>query len=275
MRRFLIPSLLFFSGVAMASNCEHQADRSFSVDAAGLRTLVTDLGSTDLRLRGVAGLAKIEVQARACASDEGDLQRLVLNHRQDGDRLIVENERVRGSFTISLFGSHYAYLDVEIRVPASLAVEANTGSGDVNARDLHSLRYHAGSGDLEVENIAGDFVAEVGSGDIDGSDVGRFELESTGSGDINLHDIHGDAEIGGVGSGDVTLEKVGGSVQVGHVGSGDIDLREVSGDVTVDSIGSGDIDAHDVRGNLTVRSKGSGDIYHHDVGGRIDIPHRD
>ena len=153
------------------------------------------------------------MRARACASDAADLDRLSINHRVDGDRLVVESERHSGSFSFSIFGSHYAYLDVEIRMPASLAVEVDSGSGDIDARDLASLDFDAGSGDLNVENVAGELVVSVGSGDVEGSDIGRFRLKSTGSGDITLDDIHGDAEVGGVGSGDVTLHKVGGSVQ--------------------------------------------------------------
>ena len=275
MRRIVLVSLLIASAPALATNCEHEADRSFDVDAAGLRTLATHFGSTDLRLRGVPGLAKVEVRARACASDADDLDRLTLNHRVDGNRLVVESERHRGSFSFSIFGSHYAYLDIEIRMPASLAVEVDSGSGDIDARDLASLDFDAGSGDLNVENIAGELVVSVGSGDVEGSDIGRFRLKSTGSGDITLDDIHGDAEVGGVGSGDLTLSKVGGSVRIDHVGSGDVDLRGVSGDVTLDSIGSGDVDAVDVRGNLTVRSSGSGDVYHRNVGGKVDVPDSD
>ena len=158
MRRIILASLLIASAPALATNCEHEADRSFDVDAAGLRTLATHFGSTDLRLRGVPGLAKVEVRARACASDADDLDRLTLNHRVDGNRLIVESERHRGSFSFSIFGSHYAYLDIEIRMPASLAVEVDSGSGDIDARDLANLDFDAGSGDLNVENIAGDLV---------------------------------------------------------------------------------------------------------------------
>ncbi|HMM66369.1 MAG TPA: DUF4097 family beta strand repeat-containing protein [Dokdonella sp.] len=275
MRLILASSLLLVSATAFASNCEHQADRSFNVDRADIKTLVAKLGSTDLRLRGVAGLARIEVQARACASNAGDLDRLTVSQRRDGDRLVIETERNRGSYTFSLFGSSYAYLELEIRVPATLAVDVDTGSGDVDARGLESLRYEAGSGDLIVENIAGELVADVGSGDVEGSDVGRFHLVSTGSGDFNLRDIHGDVEVGGVGSGDLTFRKVGGSVQIDRVGSGDVDLYEVGGDVSVDSIGSGDLHAVDVRGNLTVKSSGSGDISHRNIGGRVDVPDSD
>ncbi len=275
MRLSLAACFLFLSTSVFASDCANHADRSFNVERADIKTLVAKLGSTDLRVRGERGGTRIEIQARACASSADDLERLVIDQHRDGDRLIIETEHNKGSYTYSLFGSSYAYLELEIRVPLDLAVEVDTGSGDVDAQDLASLTYEAGSGDLNVENIVGELIASVGSGDVEGSAIGRFHLLSTGSGDFNLHDIRGDVEVGKVGSGDLRLRKIAGSIHVGHVGSGDLDLFGIGGDVSVDSIGSGDIDADDVRGNLTVKSSGSSDITHRNIRGKIDVPESD
>ena len=275
MRAIVILTLSLFSANAFAADCAHHADRSFNVERADIKTVAAKLGSTDLKVHAVDGLSRIEVQARACASNAADIDRLVIDQHRDGDRLVIETERNHDTWSFSLFGSHYAYIELEIRVPTDLAVEVDSGSGDVDARDLASLKYAAGSGDLDVENIAGELVVEVGSGDVEGSGIGRFNLVSTGSGDFNLHDIRGDVEVGGVGSGDLGFRKVAGSIHVGNVGSGDLDLSEVGGDVIVDSIGSGDINADNVRGNLTVKSSGSSEITHHNIGGKIDIPESD
>lgn len=275
MRALVVLALSLFSAPVFAADCAHHADRSFNVDRAGIRILAAKLGSTDLKLRGVSGLSRIEVQARACASDANDLDRLVINQQRDGDRLVIETERNRDSYSFSLFGSSYAYLELEIRVPLDLAIDVDTGSGDVDARDLSSLKYAAGSGDLDVGNIAGELVVEVGSADVEGSGIGRFHLISTGSGDFTLDDIRGDVEIGRVGSGDLDLRKVAGSIQVGRVGSGDLEFSDVGGDVIVDSIGSGDVNIYKVRGDLTVQSSGSGDVSHREIGGKIDVPELD
>ncbi len=275
MRSLLAACFVLLSGSVFASDCAHHADRSFNVDRADIKTLVAKLGSTDLRLRGVSGLSRIEVQARACASDEKELDRLIVNQRREGDRLVVDTDRSKGNFSFSWFGSSHAYLELEIRVPLDLATRVHTGSGDVDARDLASLEYNAGSGDLRVESIAGELVVDVGSGDVEGSGVGRFHLVSTGSGDFNLRDIRGDVEVGSVGSGDIDLRKVAGSVRIGQVGSGDLEISDIGGDVSVDSIGSGDLDADNVRGNLTVKSRGSSDINHRNIGGKVDVPSDD
>ncbi len=275
MRAILVLTLSLFSISVFAADCAHQADRSFNVERADIKILAAKLGSTDLKLRGVSGLSRIEVQARACASDAGDLDRLVVDQHREGDRLVIDTVRNHDTWSVSLFGSSYAYLELEIRVPLDLGVDVDTGSGDVDARDLASLKYAAGSGDLDVENITGELVVEVGSADVEGSGIGRFHLVSTGSGDFKLRDIRGDVEVDRVGSGDLGFRKVAGNIHVGHVGSGDLDFSEVGGDVIVDSIGSGDVNADDVRGNLTVKSSGSSDITHRNIGGKIDVPESD
>ena len=269
MRLLVVAALILSSTSAFAVDCAHHADRSFHVERADIKTLAVKLGSTDMKVRGVDGLARIEVQARACASNAGDLERLTVEQRRDGDRLVIETERNNDSWSLSLFGSSYAYLELEIRVPRDLPLEVNSGSGDVDARELASLDYTAGSGDLDVTDIAGELTVETGSGDVEGSGLGRLHLRSTGSGDFNLRDIRGDVEVGDVGSGDLDLRKVAGSIQVDQVGSGDLDFSEVGGDVGIDSIGSGDVSVEDVRGNLTVKSAGSSDINHRNVGGKV------
>ena len=270
MRLLVVAALILSSTAAFAVDCAHHADRSFNVERADIKTLAVKLGSTDMKVRGVDGLARIEVQARACASNAGDLERLTVEQRRDGDRLVIETERNNDSWSLSLFGSSYAYLELEIRVPRDLPLEVNSGSGDVDARELASLDYTAGSGDLDVTDIAGELTVETGSGDVEGSGLGRLHLRSTGSGDFNLRDIRGD-----VGSGDLDLRKVAGSIQVDQLGSGDLDFSEVGGDVGIDSIGSGDVSVEDVRGNLTVKSAGSSDINHRNVGGKVDVPESD
>lgn len=274
MRLPLIAFFLLLSAQASATTCKHEADRSLDIDRAGLTALVAKNGSSDVRVRGVADIGRIEVRGRACASNPADLDRLKVEQRRDGDRLVLEIGRDTG-MTISLFGSSYAYLDLEIRVPLDLAMEIDNGSGDIDVRDVARLRYDGGSGDLDLENIAGELDIEVGSGDIVGSNVGPVNLRSISSGDVDLRKIGGDVTVGRVGSGDLDLRNISGSVNVERIGSGDVTVNDVQGSVTVDRIGSGDLRAAGVRGDLTVRSSGSGDVSHRDIGGKVDVPSSD
>ena len=274
MRRLFLASVsLMLSTAAHADDCAHRADRDLDIDAARLKSLAIEAGATDLRVHGVAGLARIEVRGRACASSAELLERLRVTEHRDGDRVVVRAEREGNSW--SLFGSSYASLDLEVRIPAALALDVDTGSGDAVIEDVASLAWKAGSGDLEARNIAGTLRASVGSGDVEARDVGAFDLGSTGSGDIHVDGVRGDVEAGNGGSGDLTFRRVNGSVRVGSVGSGDIALRDIGGNVSVDSTGSGDVDVDGVRGDLTVKAQGSGDTSHRNVAGKVSVPEDD
>lgn len=277
MRRAFLSLLLLvplLPAAAMAENCQFTAQRDFDVDAAGLKTLALQLGPTDAHVEGVAGLAKVEVRGRACASRQDWLGQLTVEQQRDGDRLVVTPHEEHGT-NWSLGGSSYAWIDLRVRVPAGLAVDIRTASGDADVRGVAALDFKSASGDLRVSGIAGPFSAEVASGDIEGGNVGSFELRRTASGDIRLHDVHGDARVGSAGSGDVALEHVEGGVEVGSVGSGDLRLTHVARNVQVGSIGSGDVDADDIGGDFIVRARGSGDVNHRGVRGKVDVPKDD
>lgn len=259
---------------AAADNCKFEAHRDFDVDAAGLKTIAFRIGSSDLVVTGVPGLARIEVRGRACASEQAWLEDLRVDQQRSGDRLEIAPRQDRGQHW-SWFESSYAYVDLEVRVPAGLAVDLRSGSGDAKVRNVAALDYDGSSGDLAIDKVAGTVALSLSSGDVDGSDIGSVDVRAVSSGDLGLRDIHGDAQVDRVGSGDVTLDNVGGSVTVGRVGSGDVRIAHVERNVSIDSVGSGDVTASDVGGDFTVRSKGSGDVHHRGVRGKVDVPHDD
>jgi DUF4097 and DUF4098 domain-containing protein YvlB len=269
---FAIACLLLSTGAA-AEDCKHHAERNLDIDAAGLKSLAIESGSTDITVRGVAGLARIEVRGKACASTPELLERLRVVERRDGDRLVVRAEREGGSW--SLFGSVYSSLELEVRMPSTLALAVEAGSGDGVIEDVASLDWKSGSADLEVRNVAGAVRSSMGSGDVQARAVGPLTLSSTGSGDLEADGVRGDVEVGSGGSGDLTFRRVDGNVRIGDIGSGDVDLRDIIGSVVVDSTGSGDVTVDGVRGDLTVRSQGSGDTSHRNVAGKVDVPSDD
>ncbi len=250
------------------AECRYTADRNFDVPAAGLRTLAFELGSNDLVVEGAPGQTTIEVRGRACSSDAAWLDQLTVDQHRDGDRVTITPHAGRDIH----FG--YAYVDLRVRVPASLAIVAKGDSGDVEARNIGSLDFDTSSGDLVAEHIAGKLGAEVSSGDIRASDIGDADIRRTSSGDISLRNVHGPANIASSGSGDLQLDGVA-SVSIGHVGSGDVHVSDAASDVTIESIGSGDITVSDVGGDFRVGSRGSGDVSHRNVRGKVSVPHDD
>lgn len=268
-------SLVFLSllvpATAMANECHFSAERDFDVDAASLVSVALALGSSDVTVEGVPGLAKVEVRGKACASDQAWLAGLTVEQQRAGDLLTITPHADRAS-NWSWFGSSHAYIDLHVRVPSTLAVNIKGSSGDAQVSGVAALGFDMSSGDLQVRNIAGPLTIEVSSGDVTGEDVGAVEVQRTSSGDINLRDVRGDVKVGRAGSGDLQFDHVSGGVQIGSVGSGDVSLSHVDRDVDVDSIGSGDISVDTVGGNFTLRSRGSSDVHHHDVRGTVSVP---
>ena len=270
MYRLLCSTAFIILPVLAGAECRYSADRNFDIPAAGLATVTFDLGSSDLIVEGVPGLAQIEVRGHACASEQAWLDQLTVDQNRSGDRVQItphNGHDLHGSWT----GSTYAYVDLRVRVPTKLAAAIKSQSGDTQARNIASLDFDASSGDLEAEHIAGALSLEVSSGDVRGKDIGSVDIRGTSSGDINLRDVHGPVGVARAGSGDLTFDTVG-SVNIGNVGSGDVSVTNAGNDVTVASIGSGDVRVDGVNGNFQVGSKGSGDVEHHNVRGKVSVP---
>jgi DUF4097 and DUF4098 domain-containing protein YvlB len=274
MRLLLCSILGLVAAQASANECKFTADRPLDIDPAGLHALVLKLDSSDVRVRGVAGLAKIEIHGKACASDESWLADLTVKQVRDGDRVVVTANQ-RPQRTINWFGSTYASIDFEVRMPAALPLQIDSNSGDADVADIATLDFTAHSGDLNVHNVAGAVGVEVGSGDIKADDVGSLDLRRSGSGDVRAKNVRGEVTVGHVGSGDLGFAKVQKSIHVASVGSGDVNVDNAGGDVVIDSIGSGDVSASDINGNFVVKAAGSGDIHHRNVKGKVTVPHGD
>jgi hypothetical protein len=270
--RFLIFSTLMLVGTgAVANECAYQEPRNLDIDAAGLHTLEAKLGSSDLRAEGVAGLNKIEVRARACASEKSRLAGLTLDQTRVSDTVTLTTHQADQQ-NFSTFGSNYAYIDLEVRMPQSLALRVRSNSGDSDLKNLSSLDFSSHSGDLIVHHVDGAVVVDVHSGDVKADGVGSLDVQHSGSGDIQAENVKGEVHVGRVGSGDLTFTSVGKGVHVESVGSGDVIVHGAGGTVVVDSIGSGDVSASDVGGDLIVKSAGSGDVHHSGVKGKVSIP---
>ena len=276
MRKLISVLLLIAVPLAASANeCKFTAARNADLDASGLKDLMLTLGSTDLDIRSVPGITKVEVRGTACASDASKLQDLQVNARRNGDHATVDTSNNGGYINISLFGSSYAYMKLEVRVPASLAVAVDSGSGDITASDLGSLNFDSGSGDLTADRIAGPLTLKVGSADVKAQHVGSVDLRGSGSGDVQVTDVQGDVRAGHSGSGDLSFGHVTGSVTIGGTGSGDIRLNNIGRDVDVGSTGSGDVTADGVGGNFSVHSTGSGDVRHSNIKGSVNVPKSD
>ena len=276
MSKYLACTLLLLSGFAHANEpCKFEAPRNATLDLAGIHTVAIQVHQHNIHLTGGAA-ATGGIHGRACASSQPLLSGLQVVTHREGDRLVIEAKDSNSPFHgVSLFGNHYDYLDLQIDLPASLAVDVEVGSGDAWVKNVAQLKGDVGSGDLDVAGVHGRFDAKVGSGDIRASDVGETHVSSVSSGDFKVDQVHGNVTVGSVGSGDLTAERVQGNVAINSVGSGDATARTVSGNVDVGSIGSGDLHVNGVGHNLHVASVGSGDVEHSGVAGKVNVPKSD
>ena len=273
MRLALACVLLIAALPAFADNhCAYSAQRSIDIDPAGLAALRFELASSDLQVEGVPGLAKIEVRGRACASQQDWLGELNMTQERVGNKAVVKP--TPRTDHVNWSDNHYAYIDFKVRVPAKLALEVDTHSGDADIAHVASLDFSSHSGDLKLDDVAGAASIQVNSGDVTAESLGSLVLRSSGSGDVTANGVRGDVKVGHVGSGDLHFADVRGGVQVDSVGSGDVSVQNIGRDFVVGSIGSGDIDAQSISGNLIVTTAGSGEIHHRGVSGQVQVPKR-
>ena len=146
---------------------------------------------------------------------------------------IVENPPITqegNTVKVGLSGDHDLFnnisIDYEVSVPADVA-----------------LNLHSGSGDVTVDH------------------AGRYLSASSGSGNVRAHGIHGPAELSS-GSGDIDLEQDGPGDVKTKSGSGNIRVHGFNGGLTART-GSGDVEAD---GKLTAAANlasGSGNVVMH------------
>jgi hypothetical protein len=114
-------------------------------------------------------------------------------------------------------------IDYDITLPKASAVNASTGSGDVEIQDVgDTVKAQSGSGSVRVHGVQGAITLGTGSGDI--------ELQQNGPGDVKAE----------TGSGSVRLQGLSGALKA-STGSGDI---EAQGQPTADwklTTGSGSV----------------------------------
>ncbi|MFK7986597.1 MAG: DUF4097 family beta strand repeat-containing protein [Sandaracinaceae bacterium] len=232
----VVMGLVVLTLVGCAGDARIVESRQTEAVVDGRSGLELDVGAGDLFVEGVADLDTVEVEVdlmtarHVLAEDDraSDSLTFELDARDDDTlRLVVQIDD----------GPPGYYADVRVRVPMAMAIDALDGSGDLDVRDVASLTLNDGSGEIQVERVAGAVRIEDGSGD----------LVVDGAASVDIRDDSGEIRVQRV-TGDVTIEDA----------SGDIELDLIEGTATVGD-GSGDIVAGEV-GELVVSEDGSGEV---------------
>ena len=249
-------ALIFLTGFAALSMAvsAFETQKELSLPAQGLKRLEITAGAGSLEVVGREGLTAVEVTARVVAPGvrEKDLEdylqdEVVLELKKAGEAAVLVS-RVRGSRSIIRFRDD-ARIDLTVRMPKSLALDIEDGSGDMVVEGTGApVRIDDGSGDIRVLDVGGPLNIEDGSGEIEVKGVrGDLTIED-GSGGVEVSDVSGDVTIED-GSGDLRVRRVGGGVTVDD-GSGDIDIEGVEKDVRLIDTGSGEVSISGEKGRV-------------------------
>jgi len=231
MRGFIVMAM-FAVSLSHAGSQGYTEVRNLELDASGLSEMFIEAGAGAMVVTGVEGGDAVVVVATITV-DTDDLddgakfieKRLRLSLERDGDRA-----RLGADFRPEWGRDTDAVIDLDVRMPAQLALVIDDGSGPIT-----------------VDGIASNVRIDDGSGSI--------RLEDTGA--VKIDD----------GSGSITIVRAAGDVYV-EDGSGTIEIRGVQGSVTVDD-GSGDIEIDDVEHDLVIEEEGSGSLRYTNVRGTV------
>jgi hypothetical protein len=253
MKLLLAGAIFLFSGSAAAWNCEHEKSIERTLDLADARELGLVTGAVDLEISGNRKLSQAIVTGRVCVSQEDWLQQSGIEFYDDG-RHEVRAVLPELEDDWSIAGQRYAYLDLELEVPAHLPLVVIDGAGDIEIDSVMGVTLSDSAGDLLIEDTVGPVVIRDSSGDIE------------------LEDIFGDVIIESDASGDIRGDDIAGSVRVAEDSSGEIHFTDVGEDFIVERDTVGDISANGVIGDFRVLEDGSGKISAKDIGGELQIP---
>jgi len=249
----LVLLLLVLIASDLQADCEFERLLDQSLDVSDSQSLAIAAGAGELEIVGVSRSDEVKISGKICVSEEHWLDESRLE-TSSGDRAEINVVLPDVSGGWSLWGSKYAYMDLELEVPDGLALELRDSSGDIEIEDIFTLWVQDSSGDIDIRNAAG-----------------LVEIKDS-SGDIEVHGLQGDFTIISDSSGDIRGSGIEGNVRVESDSSGEIWFTNVRKDVIIEQDSSGDIIAEDVGGDFRVLKDSSGRIHSEDIAGEVVIP---
>jgi hypothetical protein len=165
----------------------------------------------------------------------------------------INDERLRSGVSISY----------DVTLPKETHLRSNTGSGDIRIDDVAGNTIaHTGSGNIRIHNLGAELEAQAGSGDVEADGVQGAVRATTGSGNLHIRSKGNGYVRAHTGSGDVTITDVNGGLDA-STGSGNIHAGGKIGDNWKLQTGSGDVRVtlpRDAKFNINARSS-SGSVH--------------
>lgn len=282
-----------FGGDA-SSKAERTDTREFQIAAGKRLSATTPYGTIRVRAtEGGAGSLHATVHAWGATQAEADDQlartSVVVDETAWGASIRLEVRKPAAESDARQGGSS---VDLEIAIPAGVALELKSNSGDVSAdgAGFAAARVESSYGSVRVENVTGETLAASNSGKVTVSNVRDGAVDAhSGYGDVVVKDVRGGAVTIETHSGSLEIERVHGTRFSATSGYGSVVLSEVesegelvatskSGEVRVTKAkaislrlksGYGKVSARESRGDLVLESS-SGDISAEDAGPRVE-----
>ncbi|MFI5370224.1 MAG: DUF4097 family beta strand repeat-containing protein [Candidatus Eisenbacteria bacterium] len=232
-------------GALVATAATAHADdwnRTYPVTGHPRLEVVTD----DAQVRVTVGdphTVGIHVHTEGWKIESGGIS---IRAEQTGDQIRFEAREPHFNWGIYF---HSRHVEIDLTVPTELALDIETGDGDVTLAPLGgAVRVHTGDGAVSAEGLHGDLRLESGDGQIRARDLEGHLFAHTGDGSIAVSGRFTGLELS---SGDGRIEatvtsgsKVSETWSL-HTGDGSIVLRvprDLAADLEADT-GDGSIDA--------------------------------
>jgi hypothetical protein len=113
------------------------------------------------------------------------------------------------------------WIAMRVRMPERIAVDADIEDGDVAIDRVAALSLLQGSGDVAIQDVAGDVSIDDEEGDLVVDGVGGDAEIRDGSGDLVVENVAGDLDLWD-GAGDIVIGEIGGRTEIHESGSGEL-----------------------------------------------------
>ena len=242
MRTTFVPMLAALIGLAAGGAHADDWNRTYRVGAHPHLAVSTDDAHVSV-LVGEPGTIAIRVHTEGWKIGSGGI---AIHDEQSGDQVRFETREPHFQWGLTF---HPLKIEVEVTVPRELALDVDTGDGNVTLAPVTgTVRVHTGDGSVDAEGLHGDLSLVSGDGHIRAHDLDGRLYAHTGDGGIAVSGRFTRLELS---SGDGRIEATADAgskvaeVWDLHTGDGSIQLRvpkDLAADLEAET-GDGSIDA--------------------------------
>ena len=128
----------------------------------------------------------VEIERFAATMDEA--RELIVETSEDSGDVVIDAKRPRRSDDWIHFGGWTSpSVRLRVTVPRQLDVQARTGDGTIDARDLSGrVELRTGDGSIRLQRIQGDITVGTGDGSVMGRELQGAVAVSTGDGSVEI-----------------------------------------------------------------------------------------